>query len=204
MGREAFHSRHAFSIAYSANGGRSTRHKAEGIMPSMRRSISALVLILVLATASLNAQRPRELVNKRITGKVVSVIDGDTVDVLVAPKHVMRVRLHGIDTPERGEPFSTQARNFTRVLLFSRDVEVLGKDSDPYGRLVARVVVDGKDVSATILGAGLGCTFHRYVIDRELDRALARAREGHLGFWASGAQQPACVRRESTFVAKQR
>ena len=171
----------------------------------MRHWMAVLgLLLLVQAGVELSAQRPRELINKRITGKVVSVIDGDTVDVLVAPKHVMRVRLHGIDTPERGEPFSTQARNFTRVLLFSRDVEVLGKDSDPYGRLVARVIVDGKDASATILGAGLGCTFHRYVSDPALDMALARARDGHLGFWAAGAPRPACVARESTVVAKRR
>ena len=126
--------------------------------------------------ADLNAQRRRELVNQRITGKVVSVIDGDTVDLLVAPKRVLRVRLHGIDTPERGEPFSTQARNFTRVLMFSRDVEAIGKDVDAYGRLVARVTVDGKDASATILAAGLGCTYHRYVSDPGLDMArCARA-----------------------------
>jgi endonuclease YncB( thermonuclease family) len=170
----------------------------------MRGWIAVLGLVVVQAGADLSAQRPRELVNKRITGKVVSVIDGDTVDLLMPSKHVLRIRLHGIDAPERGEPFHTQARNFTRVLLFSREVEVLGKDADPYGRLVARVSVDGKDASASILGAGLGCTFHRYVIDRELDMALTRAREGHLGFWASGAQQPPCVARESRFVVRAR
>ena len=71
---------------------------------------------------------------------------------------------------------------------------MLGKDADPYGRLVARVTLDGKDASTSILGAGLGCTFHCYVIDRELDMVLTRAREGHLGFCASGAHQPCASR----------
>ncbi|MGH9382943.1 MAG: thermonuclease family protein [Vicinamibacterales bacterium] len=155
-----------------------------------------VVLATVLATATVSAQRPRDLINKRITGKVVSVIDGDTVDLLLPAKRVLRVRLYGVDAPERGEPFSTQARTFTRVLMFSRDVEAVVKDVDAYDRLVARVSVDGKDASAAILAAGLGCTFHRYVSDAGLDLAQARARQGHLGFWATGAQQPACVARE--------
>ncbi len=162
----------------------------------MRIGLVVLASLTSLAAADLSAQQPQELVNKRITGKVVSVIDGDTVDLLVAPKRVLRVRLHGIDTPERGEPFNTQARNFTRVLMFSRDVEAVGKDVDAYGRLVARLSVDGKDASAAILAAGLGCTYHRYVSDPGLDMAQARARDSRVGFWATGAQQPPCVARE--------
>jgi micrococcal nuclease len=163
-----------------------------------------LGLVSALTSAGLGAQRPQELVNRRITGKVVSVIDGDTVDLLLAPKRVLRVRLHGVDTPERGEPFSTQARNFTRVLMFSRDVEAVGKDVDAYGRLVARLTVDGKDASAAILSAGLGCTYHRYVSDPGLDMAQARARDSRVGFWAIGAQQPPCVAREKKAIVRPR
>jgi endonuclease YncB( thermonuclease family) len=167
-----------------------------------RWRLMTLSLLCALAGTDLAAQRPQELINKRIIGKVVSVIDGDTVDLLVAPKRVLRVRLHGIDTPERGEPFSTQARNFTRVLMFSRDVEAVGKHVDAYGRLVARVNVDGKDASAAILAAGLGCTYHRYVSDPGLDMAQARARDSRVGFWASGAQQPPCVAREKKAIVR--
>jgi endonuclease YncB( thermonuclease family) len=173
------------------------------ISPTRWRFI-ALSLLCAMTSAELGAQRPQELINKRIIGKVVSVIDGDTVDLLVAPKRVLRVRLHGIDTPEREEPFNTQARNFTRVLMFSRDVEAVGKDVDAYGRLVARVSVDGTDTSAAILAAGLGCTYHRYVSDPGLDMAQARARDSRVGFWATGAQQPPCVAREKKAIVRPR
>lgn len=162
----------------------------------MRSCLVVLTLLVSLASRDLQAQRLREFVGKRITGKVVGVIDGDTIDLLAAPRQVLRIRLHGIDTPERKQPFYTQARNFTRVLLFAREVEVVGKDVDPYGRLVARIAVDGKDASAAVLAAGLGCTFHRYVTDPALDSALVRARESRLGFWSAGAPQPPCVARE--------
>lgn len=95
---------------------------------------------LALALATLHAQRPTDLVNKRLTAQVVGVIDGDTVDILIPPARRVRVRLDGVDTPESGEPFSQQARTFTRVPIFSRDVQVTGKDVDTYGRLVARIV----------------------------------------------------------------
>ncbi|OFW39752.1 MAG: hypothetical protein A3F70_01810 [Acidobacteria bacterium RIFCSPLOWO2_12_FULL_67_14] len=152
---------------------------------------------LALALVTLHAQRPTDLVNKRVTAQVVGVIDGDTVDILIPPERRVRVRLHGVDTPESGEPFTQQARIFTRVLIFSRNVQVTGKEVDTYGRLVARIVVDGADASEAITAAGLGCTFRRYVSDSALDAAQDRARAARLGFWAAGAQQPACVAREA-------
>ena len=79
---------------------------------------------LALALATLHAQRPTDLVNKRVTAQVVGVVDGDTVDILIPPTRRLRARLHGVDTPEPGEPLSQQARIFTRVLMFSRDVQV--------------------------------------------------------------------------------
>jgi len=160
---------------------------------------SSVGILLVLSLGQTQAQAPRlsDLVNHPVTAHVAGIIDGDTVDVVIQPARKVRVRLHGVDAPERGEPFSQQALVFTRVLMFSRDVTLTGKDVDVYGRLVARIVVDGKDASEAIIAAGLGCTFHRYAADPALDAALSRARAGHLGFWATGAKQPACVAREA-------
>lgn len=149
------------------------------------------------AMPSGRVQGVKDLVNKRFTGNVVSVIDGDTVDVLIPPGRKERVRLHGMDAPESGEPFSTVARNFLRVMIFSRDVTVTGTDVDRYGRLVARIVVDGQDASERTIAAGLACTFHQYAKEPVLDAAMARARSARLGFWAQPGQMPACVARET-------
>jgi len=154
-------------------------------------------VVLALTLGQVQAPRPTDLLNHSITAHVVGIIDGDTVDVTIPPARKVRVRLHGVDAPERGEPFSQQALVFTRVLMFSRDVTLTGKDVDVYGRLVARIVIDGKDASEAIIAAGLGCTFHRYAVDPALDAALSRAQAGHLGFWATGTKQPACVAREA-------
>jgi endonuclease YncB( thermonuclease family) len=159
-------------------------------------AMAIVCVALALTPAPAQAQGPRDLVNKRVTAHVTRIIDGDTVDVVIRPSRRIRVRFHGADAPEREEPFYQQAVVFTRVFMFSRDVTLVGKDVDPYNRLVARIVVDGKDASESLIAAGLGCTFHRYIADPALDAALTRAQGARLGFWANGARQPRCVARE--------
>src|SRR5262245_11873990 len=161
----------------------------------MLRRILFLCTALALDCVTTHAQQLTAFVNKRFTAHVVNVVDGDTVVVLIPPSRRIRVRLQGVDTPEAGEPFSQQARTFTRVLMFDRDVDVSGKEIDRYDRLVARVVVDNADASEAIIAAGLGCTFRRYLTDASLEAAQDRARKAHLGFWVASAKQPACVAR---------
>ncbi len=167
----------------------------------MLKSAATSLVCIALALTLVQAQSPgpRDLVNHRVSARVVAIIDGDTVDVVVRPTRRVRVRLHGADSPERAEAFYQQALLFTRVLMFSRDVIVFGKDIDGYGRLVARITVDGKDASEALIAAGLGCTFRRYISDPALEAARSRAESGHLGFWASGNRLPACVAREAKF-----
>jgi endonuclease YncB( thermonuclease family) len=74
----------------------------------------------------------------QFTGKVVGISDGDTISVLRGGKAV-KVRLHGVDTPEKAQAFGTQARKFTGDLVFQRDVTVVGHTTDRYGRLVGEV-----------------------------------------------------------------
>lgn len=143
----------------------------------------------------------RALVGTTFTAHVASVIDGDTIDV-VRPGGTarLRIRLEGIDSPEFGEPFDQPARARTRVLVFDRDVRVAGRDVDQYGRLVARVTVAHgatlTDLSVALLSEGLACQY-RYATDPALARAEAQARAAGRGFWAPGAQKPACVERDA-------
>ena len=155
------------------------------------------LIALLLLTAGLSAQsRPEllRLLGQTLSATVVSVADGDTVRAKVdGSGRTLRIRLEGIDTPERGEPFSTQARNATRVMLFNQKVQLKVTDVDPYDRLVARIVHDGKDSSLELVEAGLACHFTRFVNDPVLARAQVSARTAGRGFWAPGTAKPACV-----------
>ena len=100
----------------------------------------------------------------------MAVADGDTISVLRDGRSV-RVRLEGIDCPEKGQDFSQRAKQFTSDLTFGKEVTVDVRDVDRYGRLVARVHVDGKDVSVDLVEAGLAWHYTRYSRDPELAKA---------------------------------
>jgi len=171
------------------------------MMRGMRRYLSTLcALVLALSSAaSAGAQQDlRVLVGATFPARVVTVLDGDTIDVM-RPGHKapLRIRLEGIDTPERGEPFSQVALRRTRVLVFDQNVSVEGRDVDRYDRLVARVIVGSgaarTDASVALVSDGLACHYRQYSSDPALARAEADARAAGRGFWARDAQKPRCV-----------
>jgi micrococcal nuclease len=156
-----------------------------------------VVLATLFASAASSAQsRPEllRLLGQTISGTIVSVADGDTVRARLDSGPTIRVRLEGIDAPERGEPFNTQARNATRVMLFNKKVQLKATDVDRYDRLVARIALDGRDSSIELVKAGLACHFTRFVNDPLLAQAQLSAQTAGRGFWAAGTAKPACVK----------
>lgn len=130
--------------------------------------------------------------------EVVSVADGDTITVLRGREQV-KVRLHGIDAPEEGQPFSSRARQYTAGLAFRKTVTVQGVDRDRYGRLVAVVVLpDGRILNHELVAAGLAWWYREYAPgDARLAGLERQAREAKRGLWsASGPVAPWEWRRE--------
>jgi endonuclease YncB( thermonuclease family) len=159
-------------------------------------AVAFLAALFVSAESSAQS-RPEllHLVGQTISGTIVSIADGDTVRARIEGRgRTLRIRLEGIDTPERGEPFSTQARNATRVMMFNKKVQLKVTDVDQYDRLVARIILDGKDSSLELVQAGLACHFTRFANDPLLAKAQLSARTAGRGFWAMGAAKPACVK----------
>src|SRR4051812_3638778 len=88
------------------------------------------------------------------TGKVVGVSDGDTLTVLKGRTQV-KVRLHGIDAPERGQDFGSRAKHTASDLAFGRTVTVRPRELDRYGRTVADVILpDGRSLNREMVGQG--------------------------------------------------
>jgi hypothetical protein len=98
----------------------------------------------------------------------------------------VRIRLQGIDCPESGQPFSQVARNFTRQLAFDKTVAVKVFDVDRYGRLVARVVSDGMDLSLELVKAGLARHYTVFSFDPRLAEAEEHAKHERRGMWVNG------------------
>ena len=76
-----------------------------------------------------------------IIGKVIAVSDGDTITVLAPGNRPTKVRLAGIDAPERNQPFGQKSRQHLADLVFGKEVRVSVVDKDRYGRIVGIVYV---------------------------------------------------------------
>ena len=118
-------------------------------------------------------------------GKVVGVADGDTITALRDDKTTSRIRLHGIDAPEKGQPFGNRAKQYASELTFGNIVTVEPTDRDQYGRIVADVrLPDGRSLNREMVRAGLAWWYRRYSHDPELARLEAEARAARRGLWA--------------------
>ena len=123
------------------------------------------------------------------TGKVVAVIDGDTIEVMHGRKRV-RIRLYGIDTPEYGQPYSGKAKRFTARLVQNRWVEITEKDVDKYGRTVALVRLADSLINAELVDVGLARVFRWFCREQPLCTDWLfleeRARREKRGLWRTG------------------
>jgi micrococcal nuclease len=140
----------------------------------LKRSWLLLVVLFVIPVCAFA---------QTFSGKCVGVTDGDTIGVLKDGKEI-KIRFDGIDCPEMGQDFGNKAKRFTSDLVFGKVVEVRQKDIDKYGRTVARIIVDGKDVSLELVKAGLAWHYKQYSSDAELAGAETVARSNEDGLWA--------------------
>jgi micrococcal nuclease len=143
------------------------------------KSIALLLLKLLLIT-SLGAQAAQPV----LTGIVTRVIDGDTIDVQLTSGPI-RVRLNGIDTPERGQPWGREATQALVALVMAKQVDLEPFTQDRYERLIANVFVGSVNVNETLVMRGHAWAYRHYLTRENLDLcgAEAAARHAKRGLW---------------------
>ncbi|OAI45792.1 hypothetical protein AYO43_07570 [Nitrospira sp. SCGC AG-212-E16] len=125
------------------------------------------------------------------SGPVVSVLDGDTIEVL-HNTYPERVRLGGIDCPEKGQAFGNNAKQVTSALVFGKDVILQTHDQDKYKRTLADVFLrDGTRVNHRLVKDGWCWWYRKYApADTVLEGLEKEAREGRKGLWADPQSVP--------------
>ena len=118
-----------------------------------------------------------------LSGRVVAIADGDTLTVLTEGREQVRVRLSDIDTPERGQPWGTRARQRLSELAFGQEVQVTIRDMDRYGRVVGRVWTGTTDVNAAMVRDGAAWLYRRHSEDPGLLKLEAEAKSARRGLW---------------------
>ena len=121
--------------------------------------------------------------------EVVRIQDGDSITVMRDGEEIV-IRLFGVDCPERGTKFDSQSRRFTAKMLRRRQVKVIPKERDQFGRVVARVLVGKTDISLELLRAGLAWHFTRFSRDSELAKAQEMAQDNRVGIWSQSDPVP--------------
>ena len=104
-----------------------------------------------------------------LTGQVVKVADGDTITVLENnAQH--RVRLQGIDAPEKGQAYGNASRKHLASLVAGKTVTVEWDKRDRYGRILGKVMLGAVDVCLEQVRAGHAWHFKRYQHEQSPDR----------------------------------
>ncbi len=104
-----------------------------------------------------------------LTGKVIGVADGDTITVLDESKTQHKIRLAGIDAPEKKQPFGERSKQSLSTMVFQKFITVEWSKRDRYGRVVGKVMVNGQDVGLAQVSAGFAWHYKAY--EREQSRA---------------------------------
>jgi endonuclease YncB( thermonuclease family) len=144
-------------------------------------SSAAVALALAVASAATLA--------RELDGRVVGIQDGDTLTVLHVTKQQHRVRIAGIDAPEKSQAFGEAARENLARLAFGKHVEVRCGKRDRYGRDVCNVYSGGRDVGLEQVRGGYAWWYREYAREQSADErgayeaAEREAREARRGLW---------------------
>lgn len=145
----------------------------------LKNGLYIISLLLLMACRTGPGQVPEEG-----WGRVVSVIDGDTFDLLLDSKKSIRIRLNGIDAPERGMPYGKVSKQYLGKLCAGGRVRYVQKDIDRYGRMVAKCFLpDGSNIEASMVAAGMAWHYTRYSSDKKLQALEDEARANRRGLW---------------------
>lgn len=164
----------------------------------MRRLLALVVAACVAGCAASRAEPTRT----QLQGQVVSVADGDTLTLLDRDRVQHRIRIDGIDAPERTQPYSQVSRRSLIELTQGRAAEASCKKADQYGRDICKVRVDDLDVGLEQVRRGLAWHFKRYAHEQsEADRkaysdAEVEARANARGLWRDAEPTPPWVYRQ--------
>lgn len=125
---------------------------------------------------------------KYIQGRVVKVADGDTFTIVDRFHKKTKIRLHGIDCPEKGQDYFQVAKSFTNGHVFDKLVDIEVKSKDRYGRIVGVVWLQNKaNLNLMLIQAGLAWDYPNYSKSISYQDAELQARKSKNNIWSLNA-----------------
>lgn len=122
----------------------------------------------------------------RLSGEVLRMADGDSFRLRAVDGSEVEVRMHGIDAPERAQPYGRTAASALERHLHGKRLEIEIIEEDDYGRQVGVVYVNGENINLAMVRDGHAWWYEYYAANNEaLAEAQRNAVSRRLGLWAA-------------------
>ena len=162
----------------------------------MKKLLIAIAALVFTSSFGFNEK------NKEATATVVKVIDGNTVEIKTSEDEFLLVVLKEVDSPELGQLFGDEAKQFTEKMLLNKKVFVEMKGKDMWGnRLVGITLKNGKDVEVELLEAGFAWHNTLKSSNEQLAAIEKYSKEKKIGLWSEeNPTAPWIYRRQQTMT----
>jgi endonuclease YncB( thermonuclease family) len=149
-------------------------------------AVRCLVLFLACVVNPGKSHESHEL-----TGKVVHIADGDTITVLDSDKAQHKIRLSGIDAPEKKQAFGTKSREALAGKVHEKTVRVVWHEKDRYGRIVGDIHLGERNINTEMVRDGFAWWYRTYAPkSKTLEEAETDARKAQRGLWHDKNPEP--------------
>lgn len=128
---------------------------------------------------------------QRFPVKVVGISDGDTFTAINRDNLQLKIRIYGIDAPERGQDYGSMSKKALSGFLFGNNIEIDVLSQEKWGRFVAKVYTnDEKDVALLMLQSGMAWHYKKYDNSQVYKDAEETARKAKRGIWGGKSPVP--------------
>lgn len=153
----------------------------------MKRILTSIAFVVAILFSSLNFSEIDFLYGRGYGARVIAIADGDTLTVRRCRcRYKEKIRLYGVDCPEKLQEYGSQARLLTETLTSDKLVSIIPVHTDRYGRTVAYVILpDGRNLNHILVSEGHAWWYRTYA-RRNIELALRElsARSQKKGLWA--------------------
>lgn len=119
---------------------------------------------------------------KVLHGQVIDVLDGDTVK-LRSDWHIYKIRLAGIDAPEKQQAYGVQSKIYLEHLIADKDVSIKVLSCDQYGRYVGKIYLNGKDINGEMISSGYAWHYYHFDSNPVYAGFMLDAQRSNRGLW---------------------
>lgn len=124
-----------------------------------------------------------------VSGKVVGVMDGDTIKIVTAANEQIKVRFNQIDAPEKDQPWGQKSKEALSDLIFGKQVTVTDTSTDKYQRTLGTVMLGSTNINKQLVANGHAWAYRQYLKDQEYLSLEDNAKSAKRGLWSLQADQ---------------